>query len=121
MSEVQVGDRVRVSYEDTVAEVNSSNFILNDGTCFAHYRAGKGRSVEILERAKPKVGDVINDRRDLAKLSNGTVVKNASDRALVIRDGYTLSARTGFAASLSDDRIIENGPYVVIHVPPAQR
>jgi hypothetical protein len=117
LRDVRIGDKVRLTVEGEVNDLERSIVQVN-GTWYAaeHYN-----DVEILERAKPKVGDVIKNRRELAKLSNGTVVKNASDRALVIRDGYTLSARTGFAASLSDDRIIEDGPYVVIHVPPAQR
>lgn len=64
----QVGDKVRITYNGVVTEADSTEL-----TVQWHSSA---RDIEIIERALPKVGDVIIDVNELKRLPGGSVVRD---------------------------------------------
>lgn len=82
MTDVRVGDKVRVTYEGVVSGLSAREFTLqppgNEGWRVRSYFFTKegalpGRTVEVLERAKPKVGDMVSGA-ELDALPDGTVL-----------------------------------------------
>ena len=111
MSEVRVGDRVRITHEGEVTYENDSSIEING----SWWVAKSGVTVEVVERRKPQVGDVIEKRKHLKRLPEFTVVVNRYGFPLVVRDGYTVNAlsveRTPFNRTVGS-----SGPYTVAYV-----
>ena len=77
MTEVRVGDRVRITYEGVVKSERYGTWELDSGT-FLPAESVHPRTVEVIERAKPKVGDTVSGERNYDVLPVGTVLQNSS-------------------------------------------
>lgn len=63
----KVGDKVRITYNGVVTEADSTELTVQWHS--------SGRDIEIIERALPKVGDVITDVNELKRLPVGSIVR----------------------------------------------
>jgi len=91
MTDVQVGDRVRVTYEGVVDYVadNGCVFSIKDGR--HHYPPAFAITTEILERRKPQVGDWIEGVEAYDSLPLGAMAGEGRE--------FVLRTKTGFSNS----------------------
>jgi hypothetical protein len=87
MSDIQVGDTVRVTREFVVTGVNAEQVL--DGHR-ARYSFNL-HDVEVVEKRRPKVGDLLESREELRKLPENSVVTNALGRPIIVRSYGTVN------------------------------
>ena len=113
MSDVRVGDWVRITHEGEVTRNDLLGFKIG-GVFFdkALY------DVEVLERRKPRVGDVIEKRSGLVNLPNHAVVTDGSGFPLIINafSGRAIGYN-GVYLPLAEDRSLDHGPFTVVYIP----
>jgi hypothetical protein len=111
MSDIQVGDKVRVTFEGVVSSADVTGFALG-GRYFGNGVQAE-RTVEVLEKRPAQVGDVIASREDLANLPENSVVTNALGRPIIVRSHGTVN-RHGDVDGFS--YLEGTPPYKVVHV-----
>ena len=120
MTKVRQGDRVRVVNEGVVAAINDhdpSIFYIGSISRGPVYSDNPGISIEVIERAKPKVGDTIAGEQAYEELPVGTVLETGyfAGNSVLVR------TENGFIAS--DHNYQEWGPRhfsfprTVVHIP----
>lgn len=114
----QVGDKVRLrSYEGEVIRELLGDITFVDANGIE--TTVPGRDVQVIEKRRPKVGDVIEDRLGLAKLPDGAVVRNALGRPLIIRPHGTINREGRFTPFYAFGRspYLGGGSYTVVSLP----
>jgi hypothetical protein len=104
ISDVKVGDRVRISYEDVAVEVTSAGIQFKNLWNPINNLDNLNVTVDILERAKPKVGDVVSGSQ-YDELPNGTIITSidSADHGYVKASGrwYVVAGRRSGQAGAS--------------------
>lgn len=70
---VRAGDKVRITFEETVRGAHKGG-AFTTYSLYVDPAPVRGRTVEVIERAKPKVGDVLHSTKDYGMVPIGTVV-----------------------------------------------